>query len=106
MLAPDQQQQQRAGAPGVAGMPSIKLPLWLRFMLIVAVLVLAAAGGLFGYRYYTHPETLTVAVGSIDGEASNAMQAIASRLVTTNASVRLKVRNRAGGLQGVRGGKS
>jgi TRAP-type uncharacterized transport system substrate-binding protein len=72
-------------------MTSIKLPLWLRLLLIVAVLVLAAAGGLFGYRYYTHPRTLTVAVGSIDGEASKAMSAIASRLVTDNASVRLKV---------------
>jgi TRAP-type uncharacterized transport system substrate-binding protein len=72
-------------------MTSIKLPLWLRFLLIVAVLILAAAGGLFGYRYYTHPRTLTVAVGSIDGEAAKAMSAIASRLVTDNASVRLKV---------------
>jgi TRAP-type uncharacterized transport system substrate-binding protein len=32
-----------------------------------------------------------VAVGSIDGEAAKAMSAIASRLVTTNAPVRLKV---------------
>lgn len=72
-------------------MTSVKLPLWLRFLLIVAVIILAAAGGLFGYRYYTHPRTLTVAVGSIDGEASKAMSAIASRLVTDNASVRLKV---------------
>src|SRR6202795_2706600 len=72
-------------------MTSTKLPLWLRFLLIIAVLILAAAGGLFGYRYYTHPKTLTVAVGSIDGEASKAMLAIASRLVTDNASVRLKV---------------
>jgi TRAP-type uncharacterized transport system substrate-binding protein len=72
-------------------MTSIKLPLWRRFLLIVAVLILAAAGGLFGYRYYTHPETLTVAVGSIDGEASKAMLAIASRLVTNIAPIRLKV---------------
>jgi TRAP-type uncharacterized transport system substrate-binding protein len=72
-------------------MTSVKLPLWLRFVLIIAILILAAAGGLFGYRYYTHPETLTVAVGSIDGEASKAMLAIASRLVTTNAPVRLQV---------------
>jgi TRAP-type uncharacterized transport system substrate-binding protein len=72
-------------------MTSIKLPLWLRLLLIVAVVILAAAGGLFGYRYYTQPDTLTVAVGSIDGEASKAMLAIASRLVTDNASVRLKV---------------
>ena len=72
-------------------MRSIKLPLWLRLLLIVAVFILAAGVGLFGYRYYTHPETLTVAVGSIDGEASKAMSAIASRLVTNNAGVRLKV---------------
>jgi hypothetical protein len=72
-------------------MTPIKLPLWLRLLLIVAVLILAGAGGLFGYRYYTHPRTLTVAVGSIDGEAAKAMSAIASRLVTDNASVRLKV---------------
>jgi TRAP-type uncharacterized transport system substrate-binding protein len=32
-----------------------------------------------------------VAVGSIDGEAAQAMSAIASRLVSTNAAVRLKV---------------
>jgi hypothetical protein len=72
-------------------MASIKLPLWLRIFLLVAVLVVAAGGGLFGYRYYTHPVTLTVAVGSIDGEASKAMSAIASRLVSTNAPVRFKV---------------
>jgi TRAP-type uncharacterized transport system substrate-binding protein len=75
----------------MTSMTSIKMPLWLRIILLVAVLVLAAGGGLFGYRYYTHPVTLTVAVGSIDGEASKAMAAIASRLVSDNASVRFKV---------------
>jgi len=72
-------------------MTSTKFPLWLRGVLLIAVLVLAAGGALFGYRYYTRPETLTVAVGSIDGEASKAMSAIASRLVSINAPVRLKV---------------
>jgi TRAP-type uncharacterized transport system substrate-binding protein len=72
-------------------MTSVKMPLWLRLVLVIALLVLAAGGGLFGYRYYTHPDTMTVAVGSIDGEAAKAMSAIASRLVSTNASVRLKV---------------
>src|SRR5882672_393712 len=72
-------------------MPSIKLPLWLRLVLLVGVAILASGAGLFAYRYYTHPVTLTVAVGSIDGEAANAMSAIASQLVSTNASVRLKV---------------
>jgi TRAP-type uncharacterized transport system substrate-binding protein len=71
--------------------PSIRLPLWLRLVLVAGVAVLAAGAGLFGYRYYTHPVTLTVAAGSIDGEAAKAMSAIASRLVTINAPVRLTV---------------
>ena len=70
---------------------SIKLPLWLRFTLLVGVVILAAGASLFAYRYYTRPVTLTIAVGSIDGEAAKAMSAIASRLVSTNAPVRLKV---------------
>jgi TRAP-type uncharacterized transport system substrate-binding protein len=70
---------------------SIKLPLWLRLVLIAGIAILATGAGLLGYRYYTHPVTLTVAVGSIDGEAAKAMSAIASRLVTINAPVRLTV---------------
>src|ERR1700730_6782719 len=72
-------------------MISMKLPLWLRATLVVGVMILAAGVGLFAYRYYTRPVTLTLAVGSIDGEAAKAMSAIASRLVTTNAPVRLNV---------------
>jgi TRAP-type uncharacterized transport system substrate-binding protein len=72
-------------------MTSMKFPLWIRSILLVAVLVLAVGAALFGYRYYTHPVTLTVAVGSFDGEASKAMSAIASRLVSINAPVRFKV---------------
>ena len=72
-------------------MTSIKLPLWLRLVLIAGVALVAAGAGLFGYRYYTRPVTLTVAVGSIDGEAPKAMSAIASRLVTINAPVRLTI---------------
>ena len=80
-----------ADASGVTSMMSTKLPLWLRFVLLIGVAVLAAGAGLFAYRYYTCPVTLTVAVGSIDGEAAKAMSAIASELVSTNAPVRLKV---------------
>jgi TRAP-type uncharacterized transport system substrate-binding protein len=72
-------------------MISIKLPLWLRFVSLAGVVLLAIGAGLFGYRYYTRPVTLTVAAGSVDGEAVKAMSAIASRLVATNAAVRLKV---------------
>jgi TRAP-type uncharacterized transport system substrate-binding protein len=63
---------------------------WLRFFLLI-VAVFAAGAGLLAYRYYTRPVTLTVAVGSIDGEAAKAMSALASELVSTNAPVRLKV---------------
>ena len=72
-------------------MMSKKLPLWLRLFLLIGVVVFAAGAGLLGYRYYTRPVTLTVAVGSIDGEAANAMSTIAGELVSTNAPVRLKV---------------
>ena len=72
-------------------MMSTKLPLWLRFFLLVGVVVFAAGAGLLAYRYYSRPVTLTVAVGSIDGEAAKAMSAIAGELVSTNARVRLKV---------------
>src|SRR6058998_1045786 len=70
---------------------STKSPLWLRAVLLAGVVILAAGAGLFGYRYFTRPVTLTVAVGSIDGEAAKAMSAIASELVSTNAPARLKV---------------
>jgi ABC-type nitrate/sulfonate/bicarbonate transport system substrate-binding protein len=72
-------------------MMSTKLPLRLRFFLLIGVAVFAAGAGLLAYRYYTRPATLTVAVGSIDGEAAKAMSAIAGELVSTNAPVRLKV---------------
>src|SRR5436190_14554916 len=72
-------------------MMSIKFPLWLRFFLLIGVVVFAAGAGLLAYRYYTRPATLTVAVGSIDGEAAKAMSAMASEFVSTNAPVRLKV---------------
>jgi TRAP-type uncharacterized transport system substrate-binding protein len=72
-------------------MTSLKLPLWLRFVLLVGVVGLVTGASLVAYRYYTRPVTLSVAAGSIDGEAAKAMSAIASRLASTNAPVRLKV---------------
>jgi TRAP-type uncharacterized transport system substrate-binding protein len=72
-------------------MVSLKLPLWLRFVLLVGVVGLVSGASLVAYRYYTRPVTLSVAVGSIDGEAAKAMSAIANQFVSTNAPVRLKV---------------
>src|SRR5205814_155181 len=85
------QRRLSAGASGVTDMMSKKLPLWLRFLLLIGVGFFAAGAGFFAYRYYTRPVTLTVAVGSIDGEAAKAMSALASEFVSTNAPVRLKV---------------
>src|SRR2546429_6320687 len=83
-----------ADAPGVTSMMSIKFPLWLRFFLLIGVVAFSAGAGLLAYRYYTRPATLTVAVGSIDGEAAKAMSAMAGELVLTNHPVRLKVIHR------------
>src|SRR5712671_1150554 len=76
---------------GVTNMVSLNLPLWLRFVLVVGVVGLVSGASLVAYRYYSRPVTLSVAVGSIDGEAAKAMSAIASRLVSINAPVRFKV---------------
>src|SRR3954452_14631498 len=72
-------------------MTATRLPLWLRMVLIAGIAVLATGSGLLAYRYYSRPVTLTVAVGSIDGEAAKAMSALASEFVSTNAPVRLNV---------------
>src|SRR5467141_3914284 len=72
-------------------MVSLNLPLWLRFVLVVGVVGLVSGTSLVAYRYYARPVTLSVAVGSIDGEAAKAMSAIASKLVSINAPVRLTV---------------
>ena len=70
---------------------SIRLSLWRRIVLLAGIVVVVTGVSLLGYRYYTRPTTLTVAVGSIDGEAAKAMSAIAGRLASIKAPVRLNV---------------
>src|ERR1700752_4867987 len=72
-------------------MASLKLPLWLRLVLLVGIVGLASGASLLAYRYFNRPVTLTVAVGSVDGAAAKAMSGSPSHLVSTNASVRLTV---------------
>lgn len=72
-------------------MTSIAMPTWLRIILVASVVVLVTGAGLFVYYWYTRPTTLTVAVGSLDGEAPKLMSALASRLAAANAPVRLKL---------------
>ena len=66
------------------------------------MVVLAAGGGLYAYRYATHPTTLTIAVGSIDSAAPQLLSAIAIRLASTNAPVRLKVVDKGTTLEAVK----
>jgi len=72
-------------------MDSVKLPAWLRIVLVLGIAVLSAGAGLFAYRWYNRPVTLSIAVGSVDGEAAKIMLAIAGRLVSMGAPVRLHV---------------
>ena len=72
-------------------MDSIGMPTWLRIVLVAGVVVLVTGTGLFAYRWYYRPTTLTIAVGSLDGEAARIVSAIAGRLAATNAGVRLNV---------------
>ena len=80
-------------------MTPVKLPIWLRVVVVIGLTVLAAAASLFAYRWYVRPVTLSIAVGSLDGEAPRIVSALASRLAETNAPVRLKVVQTAGAIE-------
>src|ERR1700749_1253904 len=71
----------------------VKLPVWVRAVLLAGVFSIVAGAGLIAYRYYQQPVKLTVAVGSLDGEAKKVASLIAGRLGTTGSPVRLKVVN-------------
>jgi len=68
-----------------------RMPPWLRIALVGLFVVVATAAGLFAYRYYMQPTTLTIAVGSSDGEGPRLLAAIAGRLASAKTDIRLKV---------------
>jgi len=72
-------------------MASIAMPRWVRLVVVASVVILVTGAALFGYRWYSRPTTLTIAVGSLDGEAAKLLSALASRLTATNAPVRLEL---------------
>ncbi|HEY7843118.1 MAG TPA: TAXI family TRAP transporter solute-binding subunit [Bradyrhizobium sp.] len=80
-------------------MDYIRMPLWLRIVVVAGLVVLAASASLFAYRWYTRPVTLSIAVGSLDGEAPKVVSALASRLAEMNAPVRLKIVETKGALE-------
>jgi TRAP transporter TAXI family solute receptor len=90
----EQYQQIAIGAGLLAVVVAIatgRLPRWLRITLVIALAALAGGAGLFAYRYISNPTTLTVAAGSLDADVPRFMAALASRMASTNAAVRLKV---------------
>ena len=72
-------------------MASSAIPGWLRIVVVAGVVVLVTGGMLFAYHWYSRPTTLTIAVGSLDGEAPKLVSALASWLAAANAPVRLKL---------------
>ncbi|OAF05867.1 C4-dicarboxylate ABC transporter substrate-binding protein [Bradyrhizobium centrolobii] len=81
------------------GIDAARLPTWLRIVMVVALVVLATGAGLFAYRWYVRPVTLSIAVGSLDGDAPKIVSALASRLAVNNAPVRLKVVETSGPIE-------
>jgi TRAP-type uncharacterized transport system substrate-binding protein len=69
----------------------ILLPRWLRVTLVGGLVLLAIGCGLWTYRYFTVPKTLTAAVGAQEGEVVKMMSTIATQLASVGAPVRLKV---------------
>src|SRR5215470_13473728 len=86
----------------IAAIVTGRLPRWMRVTLVLGILILAAGGGLYAYRYFMHPTTLTVAAGSADGETARLMSTIATRLASTNSPVRLQVVDKGNALDAIK----
>jgi TRAP transporter TAXI family solute receptor len=67
------------------------LPRWIRIALVAGVIAIAAGAGFAAYRWSTAPVTLTVAAGSLDGDAVRLITAIGNKLPSTGSPIRLKI---------------
>jgi len=83
----------------IRSMDPTRLPSWLRITLVAGIAVLIAGASLFAWRWYNQPTTLTIAVGSLDGEASRLVSALASKFAQSKAPVRFKIVETAGALE-------
>lgn len=64
---------------------------WVRVTLVLLACVLAGASGYLTYRYLNKPRVLTVAVGSVDGDVTKIMTAVAARMADNKSPVRLQI---------------
>jgi TRAP-type uncharacterized transport system substrate-binding protein len=76
----------------ICNMKPSKLPVWLRGIVIAGIIMLVSGASLFAWRWYSRPTTLTVVVGSIDGEANRLISALAGKFAQQKAPVRLHIR--------------
>jgi TRAP-type uncharacterized transport system substrate-binding protein len=70
---------------------SAPLPLWARVTLLAGLVGIALGAGVVAYRYYSKPVTLSLAVGSFDGEATKVASIMAGRLDAANSAVRINI---------------
>ena len=70
---------------------SAPLPLWARATLLAGLAGLVLGAGVLAYRYYSRPVTLSLAVGSFDGEATKVASIIAGRLDAAKSAVRITI---------------
>lgn len=75
------------------------LPRSLRIALVAGLVLMLGGASLLAYRWYARPTTLTVAVGSLDGEANKLISAIAGKLTESKATVRLHLVQTTGPLE-------
>lgn len=71
--------------------PARHLPAWLRIAVIVGAILMIGGAGLFAYRWYARPASLTLAAGSADGEAGEIAALLEGKLAQSHAGVRLKL---------------
>jgi TRAP-type uncharacterized transport system substrate-binding protein len=70
---------------------SIALPFWARAVLLAGLAGIVLGASLIAYRFYARPTTLSLAVGSFDGEAAKVATIVAGRLEATKSSLRVKI---------------
>ncbi|MDB5876005.1 MAG: hypothetical protein JWQ07_5447, partial [Ramlibacter sp.] len=70
---------------------SIALPFWGRAILLAGIAGIVLGAGLMAYRAYDRPTTLSLAVGSFDGESTKIASIVAARLEAIKSPVRLKI---------------
>jgi hypothetical protein len=76
-----------------------RLPRCLRVALVFGLALIAGGAGFYAYRYVVRPTDLTVAVGSLDGNAQQLTAAIAAQMASSGAPIRLKVIDKANALE-------